>query len=224
MNMKSEQSFYSYFYGNFPKFSDRQVWANSVDPDQTALGAVWSGSTLFAIPSASFGCIIPRKSHLVKLLGWLQQIFGCPKFHDFYGNFVSGGGRGAQSSRQLAIVNVFQLVTLDADHRHTGAWIYGPILYHHSYCLSHCHCIPRATDKVGIWWKLRDNFPYFYKNICCGYSLESPRWGNSNEYPQHMFLWRTDKNYFLIIIKYPPYLFHWFPLTGVWHAWGRLAA
>ena len=39
---------------NFPKFSDRQVWANSADPDQTA---VWSGSTLFAIPSASIGLI-----------------------------------------------------------------------------------------------------------------------------------------------------------------------
>ena len=34
--------------------------ANSVDPDQTAprgAGASWSGSTLFAIPSASFGLI-----------------------------------------------------------------------------------------------------------------------------------------------------------------------
>ena len=38
-----------------PKFSDRQVWANSVDAYQIApRGAVWSGSTLFAIPSASF--------------------------------------------------------------------------------------------------------------------------------------------------------------------------
>ena len=45
-------------YRNFPKFSDSQVWANSVNPDQTApRGAVWSGSTLFAIPSASFGLI-----------------------------------------------------------------------------------------------------------------------------------------------------------------------
>ena len=26
------------------------------------------------------------------------------------------------------------------------------------------------------------------RNICCGYLLESPRWGNSNKYPQHMFL------------------------------------
>ena len=52
---------YSQFYGkyrNIPKFLDRQVWGNSVDPDQTApRGAVWSGSKLFAIPSASFGRI-----------------------------------------------------------------------------------------------------------------------------------------------------------------------
>ena len=43
--------------------------------DQTApRGAVWSGSTLFAIPPASFGWITLRKRHLVQLLGWLQQI------------------------------------------------------------------------------------------------------------------------------------------------------
>ena len=45
-------------YHNNPKFSDRLVWANSADSDQTApRGAVWSESTLFAIASASFGCI-----------------------------------------------------------------------------------------------------------------------------------------------------------------------
>ena len=37
-------------YRNVPKFSDRQVWANSADPDQ-----IWSRYTLFTIPSASFG-------------------------------------------------------------------------------------------------------------------------------------------------------------------------
>ena len=45
-------------YHNDPKFSDRYAWTNSADPDQTASrGAVCSGSTLFAIPSASFGLI-----------------------------------------------------------------------------------------------------------------------------------------------------------------------
>ena len=45
-------------YRNDPKFLDRYVWANSADPDQTASRrAIWSGSTLFAIPSASFGFI-----------------------------------------------------------------------------------------------------------------------------------------------------------------------
>ena len=65
-------------YSNVPKFSDRQVWKNSVDPDQTApRGAVWSGSTLFAISSASFG-----KSIRVKFKDTCNYsiFFGCPNF------------------------------------------------------------------------------------------------------------------------------------------------
>ena len=63
-------------YRNDPKFSDRYSWANSVDPDQTApRGAVWSGSTLFAIPSVLFGLITLWQSHIVHILEWLQQIF-----------------------------------------------------------------------------------------------------------------------------------------------------
>ena len=31
--------------------------------------------------------------------------------------------------------------------------------------------------------------------------------GDSNEYPQHIFLWRNKQNYPLIITKYLPYLF-----------------
>ena len=36
------------------------------------------------------------------------------------------------------------------------------------------------------------------KNICCGYSLEAPWWGNSNEYPQHTISWRNKKHICLI--------------------------
>ena len=36
---------------SYPKVADKMAYANSADPDQTAPdGAVWSGSTLFAIP------------------------------------------------------------------------------------------------------------------------------------------------------------------------------
>ena len=52
LNDSFEESFHL-IYHNDPKFLDRQVWANSADPDQTApIGGVWSGSTLFAIPAA----------------------------------------------------------------------------------------------------------------------------------------------------------------------------
>ena len=57
-------------------------------------------------------------------------------------------------------------------------------------------------DNLGIILLFLD------KNICCGYSLELPERGDSNEHPQHTFLWRTIETYPLIITKYPPYLFH----------------
>ena len=62
-NYKTPVSFWSWAgqfqsFHNDPKFSDRLAWANSADPDQTApRGAVWSVSTLFAVPSASFRSI-----------------------------------------------------------------------------------------------------------------------------------------------------------------------
>ena len=40
----------------------------------------------------------------------------------------------------------------------------------------------------------KEVFLFLHKNICCGYSLEAPRRGASNEYPQHMFLWGNKKN------------------------------
>ena len=42
-------------------------------------------------------------------------------------------------------------------------------------------------------------------------SLESPKQSDSTDYPQHMFLWRTEEKYPLIIIKYPSHLFQWLP-------------
>ena len=38
------------------------------------------------------------------------------------------------------------------------------------------------------------SFLFLNKNICCGYSLEAPRRGASNEYPQHMFSSINKKN------------------------------
>ena len=47
-------------------------------------------------------------------------------------------------------------------------------------------------------WKFSDknsyNFHISSKNIDCGYPLEPPRRGGSNEYPQSMFLSRNKKN------------------------------
>ena len=43
-------------------------------------------------------------------------------------------------------------------------------------------------------WKIFDIFLIFAQNIDCGYTLEPPRRGGSNEYPQSMFCSKNKKN------------------------------
>ena len=51
--------------------------------------------------------------------------------------------------------------------------------------------VPKDTDKGGYWMMI--NFHMSPKNIYCEYALESPWRGDSNEYSQGMFSWRTEK-------------------------------
>ena len=51
---------------------------------------------------------------------------------------------------------------------------------------------PPKIEKNHI--KNSDIFHISAQNIDCGYSLEPPRRGGSNEYPQSMFLSRNTKN------------------------------
>ena len=51
---------------------------------------------------------------------------------------------------------------------------------------------PKKNENFQI--KDSDIFHISAQNIDCGYSLEPPRRGGSNEYPQFMFLNRNKKN------------------------------
>ena len=52
-------------------------------------------------------------------------------------------------------------------------------------------------------------FLFLDENICCGYSLEVPRRGASNEYPQYMFSSRKKKDISIFWMKKVPYLLLW---------------
>ena len=52
--------------------------------------------------------------------------------------------------------------------------------------------LPPKTESAQI--KILIFLIFLLKNIDCGYSLEPPRRGGSNEYPQSMFLSRNKKN------------------------------
>ena len=51
---------------------------------------------------------------------------------------------------------------------------------------------PPKTENFQI--KILIFFIFLLKSIDCGYSLDPPRQGGSNEYPQSMFLSRNKKN------------------------------
>ena len=69
-----------------------------------------------------------------------------------------------------------------------------------------CFTIHYEDRPIQIYWKFyyheKENFQIknsniFHisaQNIDCGYSLEPPRRGGSNEYPQSMFFSRNKKN------------------------------
>ena len=54
------------------------------------------------------------------------------------------------------------------------------------------------NKPIQMYWKFSDkNSDIFHisaQTLDCGYSLEPPRRGGSNEYPQSMFLNRNKKN------------------------------
>ena len=54
------------------------------------------------------------------------------------------------------------------------------------------------------------------QTISCEYSLESPHWGDSNEYSQDMF-WHKNKNYPELSLQLPLYsLFYLIPFHILW--------
>ena len=62
----------------------------------------------------------------------------------------------------------------------------------------------KSALSVAMKW-----FSYFSVKTYCGYSLEAPRWGASNEYPQHVFIEKYENYqymYYLVEKKKAFYL------------------
>ena len=76
---------------------------------------------------------------------------------------------------------------------------------------------PLLYSKTVVYRGIHNFFLFQLKNIDCGYSLEPPRRGGSNEYPQSMF-WaeiRKISDFFLpkkfpfLVVKFSIYLNRW---------------
>ena len=92
--------------------------------------------------------------------------------------------------------------------RHTGYMVAGlHVLYSSGSPMQAWYrCYHYENKPIQIYWKfyhpknesfqMKNSmfFPISSQNIDCGYSLEPPQKGGSNEYPQSMFLSRNKKN------------------------------
>ena len=75
-------------------------------------------------------------------------------------------------------------------HLHQNGIITKTYLYNSDPLKPHFYIVKLGFTGVYII------FLFLLKNIDCGYSLELPRWGGSNEYPQSMFwaeIWKISE-------------------------------
>ena len=70
----------------------------------------------------------------------------------------------------------------------------GTVLIHYEDMLIQIYWKFSHQNNENFQIKFSDIFHISAQNIDCGYSLEPPRRGGSNEYPQSMFLSRNKKN------------------------------
>ena len=60
-----------------------------------------------------------------------------------------------------------------------------------------------SPGKRGYLYNI---FLFLYKSLCCGYSLKAYRQGPSDEYPEHMFLWKNKNTDTFRLKKKVPFL------------------
>ena len=127
-------------------------------------------------------------------MDWRPRMWSCPKGHDrgpfskIINGFYDGHGlkptvlvKKKQKKKKKTSVIFLQKVLYSccfSFRKHT----YSNIL----------RILPPKNENLQM--KNSDIFLISAQNIDCRYSLEPPRWGGSNEYPQFMFFSRNKKN------------------------------
>ena len=69
-----------------------------------------------------------------------------------------------------------------------------------------------GCKNENFHWKIFDIFLIFAQKIDCGYTLEPPRRGGSNEYPQSIFWSKNKEN--MYTPAYPSFSFKGYTLHG----------
>ena len=77
----------------------------------------------------------------------------------------------------------------------------------------------KVVKNENFQWKFFDVFLIFAQNIDCGYTLETPHRGGSNEYPQSMFWSKNKKNRYTCTSATPFFFLYKSGVQGVYFSW-----
>ena len=90
----------------------------------------------------------------------------------------------------LSSLLILFVMNLDVSRSYCGLFI---ALHYENLSMQYTE-IFLALQIENFQLKIFDTFLIFAQNIDCGYTLEPPRRGGSNEYPQSMFWSKNKKN------------------------------
>ena len=101
---------------------------------------------------------------------------------------------GFQENRPNLFLNFYQINTL-----------FVPLIMHYANTPMQYAAIFHGCKNDNFQMKFFDIFHIFAQNIDCGYTLEPPQRGGSNEYPQSMFWSKNKKKY---VYPSKPHIFY----------------
>ena len=154
--------------------------------------------TPFVLGSMSVGLNILIRHSFMDLWFWISALVPWPQL------LFSGARHLIKKLLERQIKNLCSVVLSVARHLISKISLYntmmkwnrGPPSRKHAYIIltslkPHFYVVKLVFTGVYII------FLFVLKNIDCGYSLEPPRWGGSNEYPQYIFEQKYEKYQFL---------------------------
>ena len=192
---------------SYPLSAQRRLWSDWADA-QADLSLRWAHMP-FCCFCHALGHMANISHNLATLRSWSYEVLVPGQINEDFllvlremgqvghiGHGISIALVYAVELSKLSTLSISSVISFKGRCIYTGMWNYQILLLVHGQVNGQNPLAqPRFTCP-----KINGFFLFLEENIGCGYSLEAPNRGASNEYPQPMFSSRNKKNVYLIYL------------------------